>query len=49
MLRYLTRRIATQKKLESWTWRKCAACAYLVAMVLWVVVLFVVIPMVVYK
>lgn len=45
MLHSFTRWIAAQKGLDSWTWRKCKTCAYLVAMILWVIVI---IPMVIY-
>jgi len=48
MLQSLTRWIATQKGLDSWTWRKCKACAYLVAMLLWFIVIFIIVPLVVY-
>ena len=40
--------IATLEKFESWTWAKCKACVYLVAVLVGLVILFVAVPLIVF-
>lgn len=42
-------KLAAMKLFESWTWAKCEACVYLIAVAVSVAVLFVFVPLAIYK